>query len=756
MHSLEEFVRRCQLIVVLVVLYVCTGCAQQKELLQSKFFEDRYLSSLPTELSGSHVRFDQLLGVYDNLNDWQKGAVLEHFLGQVNVNKEENAQAAYMLARIYQDDLMSGQNNGNPQVRQQKYKQTIVLYSASKIYAPLKDKSFWHLIETAALGGEEKLLRQMLNEKLNENGTLDKAAVNYALAQSYLRTNELSKAAEILNQIRSNFPNTDYALAAGYYLATMNAADKTQIKQSFRYYWEYLQLCPDGRFSKDILAKLTSLEKQHRATFTANEFAVLANAYFVNSMLEQSLRYWRKAGTDKHLLDVAQCLLKLGQTKAAEEFLLKAAVKNANDAHCLPIAELLSNELSRDEAIIFWNKLRGAKIGRQDAVLWQIAIREPLIKALNDYQQLLARYPQSVYAPEAQWRLVWSKFKSSKGVTLQNGANLCRVAAKKYNQSKLASRFLFWAGKISEMLRNKEQALADYQKAIEFYGNDYYGQRSRKRLNVIGRIGKDDYFVLQRPIELGQQNWDWPYPESALQQLRAKKLDTLYVLIYLKQYSEALLDSNNIDPEIKSWLLGKTAQPLLAINMAFECLREKERSQNLIDRPSKTPLWQYSFPLLYDESIKGLCRGTSLTDPFIMHALIREESRYNSFAVSQSKALGLCQLMPSTATGLAKSLGLNIQSNKDLFQPYLNTRLGSAYLANLVSNFHGNMLLAVASYNAGANAVKSKVTDKENFVLGDPDYFVEDFPYRETRDYIRKVFSSYWLYREIYTINVKN
>jgi soluble lytic murein transglycosylase len=74
--------------------------------------------------------------------------------------------------------------------------------------------------------------------------------------------------------------------------------------------------------------------------------------------------------------------------------------------------------------------------------------------------------------------------------------------------------------------------------------------------------------------------------------------------------------------------------------------------------------------------------------------------------------------------------------------------LGTKYFKSMLDIFRGSALLAVAGYNAGPGAAKAGLT--EQFVISDPDWYVENFPYRETRDYIRKVFSSYYLYRQIY------
>lgn len=171
--------------------------------------------------------------------------------------------------------------------------------------------------------------------------------------------------------------------------------------------------------------------------------------------------------------------------------------------------------------------------------------------------------------------------------------------------------------------------------------------------------------------------------------------------------------------------------------------------KDLEGKPNHAPLWQITYPWAYAARIKeqGQLRKV---DPYLIHALIREESRYFPKALSRSQAIGLMQLLPGTAFGVGKRIGVPLSSKEDVFIPDNNIKLGTAYLEYTLKRFNGNAMLAVASYNGGPNAVKSWV-DKFNAAGGkDWDYFVEEIPFRETRDYVRKVFGSYFVYETLY------
>jgi len=99
-------------------------------------------------------------------------------------------------------------------------------------------------------------------------------------------------------------------------------------------------------------------------------------------------------------------------------------------------------------------------------------------------------------------------------------------------------------------------------------------------------------------------------------------------------------------------------------------------------------------------------------------------------------ALGLMQLMPHTAREVSRSLGLARPQPRDLLEPERNIRLGTGYLRRMLDRFGGNEVLATAAYNAGPNRVQAWLPDKGRVA---PDVWIEQIPFRETRDYVRAV-----------------
>ncbi len=134
----------------------------------------------------------------------------------------------------------------------------------------------------------------------------------------------------------------------------------------------------------------------------------------------------------------------------------------------------------------------------------------------------------------------------------------------------------------------------------------------------------------------------------------------------------------------------------------------------------------------------------------LLLALARQESQFDSKAVSRAGALGLMQLMPSTARKLAKRHKLRYSRRRLLSDPSYNARLGSTYLAELLQLYRGSYVLALAAYNAGTPRVKRWL---RNF--GDPRRdevdaidWIEQIPFTETRDYVQRVLGNLQVYRQ--------
>ena len=147
------------------------------------------------------------------------------------------------------------------------------------------------------------------------------------------------------------------------------------------------------------------------------------------------------------------------------------------------------------------------------------------------------------------------------------------------------------------------------------------------------------------------------------------------------------------------------------------------------------------YPLAYWPSVSEVAARYAL-DPYILLAVMREESRFDPNARSVAGALGLMQIMPHTAFSLDKQLGMGIGDDSEIYNVRTNLTVGAYYLNSLIKEF-GSLPVALAAYNAGHDRVREWV--KEGGYKAS-DEFIEDIPYDETRNYVKRVLQTYFTY----------
>ncbi len=154
----------------------------------------------------------------------------------------------------------------------------------------------------------------------------------------------------------------------------------------------------------------------------------------------------------------------------------------------------------------------------------------------------------------------------------------------------------------------------------------------------------------------------------------------------------------------------------------------------------------FGLPLQYPSVIRQQAAAKHL-DPALVAAVIYAETKFDP-RTSSAGAVGLMQLMPDTATFLAKRSGATTFSTADLSTPAVNIAYGSYYLRYLLDEYHGNTVLALAAYNGGETNVDSWVrsahADRERFRIG-------DIPFPETRAYVQRVLTARGEYRRTYS-----
>ena len=174
------------------------------------------------------------------------------------------------------------------------------------------------------------------------------------------------------------------------------------------------------------------------------------------------------------------------------------------------------------------------------------------------------------------------------------------------------------------------------------------------------------------------------------------------------------------------------------------------------------------YPLQYETYVEKYSEENTL-DKYLVYAVIKVESNFKPEATSSAGAIGLMQLMEETAVerlnvisssenssnenNLLNAASINEETdssepdNNDLYDPETNIKIGTSYLAYLIELYDGNIVLALTAYNAGLGNVEKWI--KDGIIKADGSD-IENIPYKETENYVRKILSSYQMYLKIY------
>lgn len=134
-------------------------------------------------------------------------------------------------------------------------------------------------------------------------------------------------------------------------------------------------------------------------------------------------------------------------------------------------------------------------------------------------------------------------------------------------------------------------------------------------------------------------------------------------------------------------------------------------------------------------------------DPLLTFAIIKAESNFNRNIKSKSGAIGLMQLMESTAIEQAEEVNEKIVVTESLYNPQVNIKIGTKYYSKLIKKYNNNMLLALAAYNAGIGNVDNWIGQG---IIKEDGSDIENIPFKETNNYVRKIIRDYKIYQNLY------
>jgi soluble lytic murein transglycosylase len=289
------------------------------------------------------------------------------------------------------------------------------------------------------------------------------------------------------------------------------------------------------------------------------------------------------------------------------------------------------------------------------------------------------------------------------------------------------SRGYYWLGRADEAVNDKDAATTHYRQAAQ-YPETYYGQLALSRL--------EDKPVLH----LAETKIDTRDTKASFE--ADKRVQAIRVLAALNQ-----------DGALRTFaitLAGDSGGQPARLLLLAELMKSLDRP-SLALKVAKEASYQRVIMLSYLSPTMQLPKSPSATAPdaALVLGLMRQESEFDSKAVSSAGARGLMQLMPTSAQMTAKQYGLPYKSDALISDPQYNMQLGQAHFADFLNDWSGSYILAIASYNAGPNNVTKWIESYGD--PRDPDIdpidWVEEIPFSETRNYVQRVLENTQVYR---------
>ena len=631
-------------------------------------------------------------------------------------------------------------------------------------YPYLKDYATFFIAACFENKGEYKesaeLLRKII-ETWPESALMPR--VYLKMADIHFCETDYIKAIEAYEKALKLFPEESAYIRYQIGLANVEMGTWEPAIESFK---SLLMNEPDSEFSNAAQQQIKKIQKEKGlapSILSSEEIFHQANTLFIRRYYQSAIQtYLSIINTDLELPDRCQALTNLAKSYnrigkrdlAMKTF--KEMIQNIPESECvytarLLLARLLWNEHQNKEAMAHLEFLKKnyPAWNRQTNVLYLLGRmaeeKEKFIDAVDYYKQIIDVGHNSPEYQMAVWRVGWVYYM---GGYFRNAVeHFDRYISKAYDKA-FRQRLLYWKARAEEKRGNFQSALEIYQAILqEPYWSFYSG------LSEIW-LGCHD---------LNEKTY-CSYPEGLIDQegevfflLEEKEKAIVYRILELwmldlkgesiKEIQHHVYSKKRCSPELL-FCLSSIAHMNGAHELGIKIGILRKRSQETKEVSFYTTDELLIYPLGYLPLVQEKARYYDI-DPILVLSVIRQESLFDPVALSRSSAYGLMQIIPSTGNAIAKELGIDISSDMSrLFDPDINLTFGCFFLKGLLDRFEQNMVYALASYNAGPNAVTRW---QKRFGHLEIDEFIENIPYGETRDYVKRIMKNYWIYKRIYT-----
>ena len=588
----------------------------------------------------------------------------------------------------------------------------------------LKDAALFRQARCATALDKKELAIKKYGKILHSRSKSSIVAISeYNMAALMLELKDKHAARHFKNIIKKH-PTSDYAIASSYYLGIIETEKfpsggkklekaKNRALINFK---TYLEKAPDGRFAINAINEIKKLDVK----LSNYDNLLIAKAYYASGEYEKSREYLDKTTLAESWVDFVKAEYKLGNTDKVKYYTEYGLKDHAAGTRQEDVIEAVDNYIaafpSRREGIVSLVSKNYDSTGADYIAFLNCTEAEPLNVKEACYRTLYEKYPNGQFSGDALYNIFISKYLHKK---YQDAQRLGFLHLKKFPDVKSSPAVIYYMGRISFKLKHYESANSYYRQVISKYPDSYYAYRAHYNLYKDDGVLPFDEITVKPVV--------FPYKKSLYNNLVVK-------LAFLKDYD--LVDELcKKDKFIQSWIAYQKGNYTISAILARNAMEDLETKP-----PYEDLRWRLIYPLHYYNFVQ---KHAGNNNPIILEAIIKEESHFNPYARSSVNAGGLMQLMPATFNEICKNSGFS----GDIYSPETNIKAGSAYYSGLKKVLGSKDLYAISAYNGGIGSVTNWFS---KLIYNDTDEFVEQIPFPETKNYVKKVLRSYWVYGNIY------
>ena len=565
----------------------------------------------------------------------------------------------------------------------------------------------------------EDLLERLSNDKVS-----NPEQVFLALGRAEEAAGHADHALQAYGRVYYDFPLSAEAADAQEGFARLQAAS----------------LVPSDRFARE-LARAEQLFAARRWAQARAAFEPLARAAQGD---QRELIALRLAEADYYLdrhrpaRDALQRHIEGGRREAEARFFYLTAVRALGDqARYVTLARQLVADFPESE----W----AAETLNNLASHYIINDEDPAADRV--FRELLQKFPKHRYAERAAWKAGWWSYRNGEFAVT---ADLFENAAVTFPRADNRPAWLYWSGRARDQLGDAAAANARYRLAVTDYRNTYYGRLAVKLLAP----RQQPAVVPTTSIASAAAPPGGVPNEDLIRALAAAELydDALREVQYAQRVwgDSPQLQATFAWVRHRQGLELKATERFNALRGAITTMRRAYPQFMTAGGEDLPPdVLRIIFPIDYWPLITKYAKAHDL-DPYLLAALMAQESTFTPEIRSAANAYGLMQITPPTGRTLARQLGIRRFTTSMLTQPETNVRMGTKYFKDMVERF-GGVHYALAGYNAGPHRVVEWLRESPGLPQ---DEFIDSIPFAETQNYVKRILGTAEDYRRLYGTGV--